>query len=194
MFFKILMALGLGLILQQSDVVYTTDYLNIREEPSLESNISKILSPNTELKRIEKGEKWDAVLIDDKEYFVSNEYITDLPPKKEDIVKIFYIENNNEVPEKGKFIGNFKLTAYCSCSKCCGEWSGGLTSSGTVPTINKTVACNSIAAGTKIFIDDQLYIVEDTGNMKNDIIDIYMESHEAALNFGVRNADVYLAK
>ena len=26
---------------------------------------------------------------------------------------------------QGKYLGRFKLTAYCSCSICCGKWSGG---------------------------------------------------------------------
>lgn len=193
MFFKKLMILSLGLILS-SDKVYTTDYLNLRTEPSLNSEICKVLTPNTELERIDEGEEWDKVLINETEYYVSNKYITDLKPKEEDIVKIYYVNNENDNPEKGEYLGNFKLTAYCSCSSCCGKNGGKLTSSGTIPTVNRTVACNSISAGTKIFIEDQLYIVEDTGNMASNVIDIYMESHESALNFGVKNADVYLAK
>ena len=89
-------------------------------------------------------------------------------------------------------IGTYKLTAYCPCSKCCGKWAGGNTASGTVPTQGRTVACNTLAAGTRININGNDYIVEDTGNMKGNVIDIFFNSHQEALNFGVRYAEVFV--
>jgi 3D (Asp-Asp-Asp) domain-containing protein len=77
-------------------------------------------------------------------------------------------------------IGTYKLTAYCPCSKCCGKWAGGNTSSGTVPTQGRTVACNTLAAGTRVNINGNDYIVEDTGNMKGNVIDIFFNSHQEA--------------
>ena len=89
-------------------------------------------------------------------------------------------------------LGKHKITAYCSCEKCCGEWSKyNKTASGTVPKQGRTVACNSLNFGTEIIIKGKKYIVEDTGNMKNNHIDIYFSSHEEALEFGVQNAKVY---
>ena len=90
-------------------------------------------------------------------------------------------------------LGEHKLTAYCSCEKCCGKWSKyNKTASGTTPKQGRTVACNSLDFGTKIMINGEEYIVEDTGNMKSDNhIDIYFSSHEEALKFGVQNAEVY---
>ena len=89
-------------------------------------------------------------------------------------------------------LGTYKLTAYCACSKCCGKWAGGNTSSGTVPTQGRTVACNTLPAGTKISINGHDYIVEDTGNMKGNVIDIFFNSHQEALNFGVKYAEVFV--
>ena len=90
-------------------------------------------------------------------------------------------------------LGEHKLTAYCSCEKCCGKWSKyNKTASGTTPKQGRTVASNSLDFGTKIMINGEEYIVEDTGNMKSDNhIDIYFSSHDEALKFGVQNAEVY---
>ena len=89
-------------------------------------------------------------------------------------------------------IGDYKLTAYCSCERCCGKWSQfNKTASGTTPQQGRTVACNSLEFGTRIVINGSIYTVEDTGNMGNNVIDIYFNSHEAALSFGVQYAEVH---
>lgn len=106
-----------------------------------------------------------------------------LPPVVEQII---------QAPEP-IYLGTYKLTAYCSCSKCCGKWGGKRTSSGTIPTVGRTVGCNSLPAGTRILINGHEYTVEDTGNMRNNVIDIYMGSHQAARNFGVQhNVPVFM--
>lgn len=92
-------------------------------------------------------------------------------------------------------LGEYKLTAYCSCEKCCGKWSEfNKTASGTTPEQGRTVACNLLEFGTEIVINGEKYTVEDTGNMKEKIIDIYFNSHEEALNFGVQYAEVFKIK
>ena len=89
-------------------------------------------------------------------------------------------------------IGDYKLTAYCSCERCCGKWSQfNKTASGTTPQQGRTVACNSLEFGTRIVINGSIYTVEDTGNMGANVIDIYFNSHEAALSFGVQYAEVH---
>ena len=88
-------------------------------------------------------------------------------------------------------IGEYRLTAYCGCEKCCGKWSKyNLTASGTTPQQDRTVACNSLEFGTELIINGKKYIVEDRGGMKGNTIDIYFNSHEAALAFGVQYAKV----
>lgn len=81
----------------------------------------------------------------------------------------------------------YKVTAYCSCSKCCGK-SNGRTASGTKATAGRTVAASSkFAFGTKLNINGQVYTVEDRGGAINgNRIDIYVNSHAAALAWGVR--------
>lgn len=81
----------------------------------------------------------------------------------------------------------YKITAYCSCSKCCGK-STGRTASGTKATAGRTVAASSkFAFGTKLNINGHIYTVEDRGGAINgNKIDIYVNSHAAALAWGVR--------
>ena len=81
----------------------------------------------------------------------------------------------------------YKITAYCSCSKCCGK-STGRTASGTQATAGRTVAASSkFAFGTKLNIGGHTYTVEDRGGaITGNRIDIYVDSHSAALQWGVR--------
>lgn len=94
-----------------------------------------------------------------------------------------------------ELVGTFELTAYCSCSYCCGN-SDGITKSGTHVTEGRTVACNSIPLGTVIYIEGYgTYTVEDTGAMGDNVIDVYFNSHQTALEFGRQyDIKVYIVK
>lgn len=90
----------------------------------------------------------------------------------------------------GTYLGRFKLTGYCSCSICTGQWSGGSTASGTAPTAGRTIAMGGVPFGTKLMINGQVYTVEDRGTAYGHV-DIFCSSHSEALSFGVQYADVY---
>ena len=81
----------------------------------------------------------------------------------------------------------YKITAYCSCSKCCGRATG-RTASGTKATAGRTVAASGkFAFGTKLNIGGHIYTVEDRGGAVNgNKIDIYVNSHAEALQWGVK--------
>ena len=85
----------------------------------------------------------------------------------------------------------YKITAYCPCSKCCGK-STGRTASGTKATAGRTVAASSkFAFGTKLNIGGHVYTVEDRGGaVKGNKIDIFVNSHAEALQWGVRYLNV----
>jgi len=92
------------------------------------------------------------------------------------------------------YLGQFVATAYCSCSLCTGAYSSGYTASGTWATEGRTVACNIYPFGTRLMIDGNIYVVEDNGwSPYGDAwVDLFFDSHEAALAYGCRTVDVYL--
>lgn len=82
----------------------------------------------------------------------------------------------------------FEATAYCACSKCCGEWADGITASGTKATSKRTIAVDTsiIPLGSEVEIEGLgTYMAEDTGSaIKGKLIDLYFDTHEEALKFG----------
>ena len=105
-------------------------------------------------------------------------------------------------------IGEYRLTAYCGCSKCCGIWGENrpLDENGKpiVYTANMTVAkegvtiaadINVLPYGTEVIIDGHRYIVQDRGgSITGNRIDIYFESHQTALEFGVQYKEVFIER
>lgn len=97
-------------------------------------------------------------------------------------------------------LGEFKITHYCACTKCCGKWADGITATGTKATEGRTIAVdpNVIPYGTEVTIryadgTEHTYIAEDCGGaIKGNRIDVYMDSHGAALEAGVKYGDVFL--
>ena len=86
-----------------------------------------------------------------------------------------------------EFIGSYELTAYIATGNPC--------ASGVYPTVNHTVACNSLPLGTKIYIDGiGEFVVEDTGGMAGNVIDIFVSDYSTAINFGRQVSDVYVIK
>lgn len=79
-----------------------------------------------------------------------------------------------------------KTTAYCSCKVCCGH-SHGITRSGRAAKEGLTVASDTYYGKMVILYDEEMnflgiYECMDTGV---EYLDIYMESHEEAQEFGV---------
>ncbi len=89
----------------------------------------------------------------------------------------------------------FKVTAYCSCAKCCGKVTG-RTASGTHAVAGQTVAASGqFAFGTKLNINGKEYTVEDRGGaIQGNRIDIYMNSHAEAMAWGVKYLPVQVVE
>ena len=104
------------------------------------------------------------------------------------------VEEENAPESEITCLGTWTCTAYCGCPECCGDYATGYTASGTVATEGRTIACNVLPFGTQVMIDGCVYTVEDTGwsPYGDNWIDIYFDSHEAALNFGVQMKEVYI--
>ena len=100
-----------------------------------------------------------------------------------------------EEPERVS-LGTFTVYAYCSCPRCCGQWSGGPTASGVMPEEGRTVAADwdVLPAGTEIYLDGIGWrTVEDTGSgINGNKLDLYMDSHQDALEWGVQEVEVFV--
>lgn len=98
-------------------------------------------------------------------------------------------------------LGTFKVTAYCSCKSCCGSWATnrpngivyGASGNVLIPNYSIAVDPDVIPYGTVVYIDGLPYVAHDCGgSIKGNSIDLYMSSHEEALNWGVQYKDVYI--
>lgn len=113
-----------------------------------------------------------------------------------------------EPPKPTKtYIGEFTVTAYCPCEKCCGEWAqnrpNGIvyTASGAEAKEGITVgaAWDVIPKGTKIEIAGLgERIVQDRPSdwviekYEGKILEVYFESHQAALEYGKQTVKVWI--
>lgn len=99
----------------------------------------------------------------------------------------------------GEPLGEFKLTAYCPCMKCCGK-TDGITSTGTTAAEGRTIAVDPrlIPYGSTVTIyfadgTSHTYTAEDCGGaIKENRIDVFFDDHQAAREFGVQTAYVYM--
>lgn len=96
-------------------------------------------------------------------------------------------------------LGEFKLTAYCACEKCCGKAPSdpyyGITAYGYQVTAGRTIAVDPkvIPIGSEVVINGHTYIAEDVGGaIKENRVDIYFNTHQEALEFGVQYAEVFI--
>lgn len=83
----------------------------------------------------------------------------------------------------------FTVTAYCPCEKCCGAYANGYTATGEKATQGVTIAADPdvLPMGTEIELDGHTYTVQDTGGaIAGNRLDLYFDSHEDALRWGVR--------
>lgn len=102
-----------------------------------------------------------------------------------------------EAQPKLESLGEFTLTAYCGAACCCGQYANGLTATGTTATEGRTIAVDPrvIPYGSKVIINGHEYIAEDCGGaIKGNRIDVYFDSHAAALDFGRQTAEVYIVR
>lgn len=92
---------------------------------------------------------------------------------------------------------NYTITAYCSCSKCCGSYANNrkngivVGAEGTDLIAGYSAANNELSFGTVLNVDGYgvVEIQDRTSNWidkkyNGKIIDIYFDSHEKALEFG----------
>lgn len=119
------------------------------------------------------------------------------------IETIAYIEEIETAEPEKEFLGNFRITAYCSCKKCCGKWAdnrpNGIVygASGEELKAGHSVA-STLPFGTELHIDGLGdYVVQDrfaswvVEKYGQNIVDVYFDNHEEACQFGLKYLDVY---
>lgn len=96
----------------------------------------------------------------------------------------------------GASLGEFDITYYCACEKCC-DVETGLTATGTQVSEGRTIAVDPsvIPYGTQVIIGGHVFTAEDCGGaIKKNRIDIYVNSHEKASDLGRTKAEVFLLR
>lgn len=130
-------------------------------------------------------------------------YSASMQPNTGDVVLLESPVPSEPEPES---LGEFVLTAYCPCVKCCGEWSAEhpsrvgtdyiqKTASGTIPAAGRTISVDTsvIPFGTTVIIRGREYVAEDRGGaIKGNRIDIFFDDHDEALEFGRQTAEVFI--
>ena len=105
-------------------------------------------------------------------------------------------------------LGEFVITAYCPCEKCCGVWGKNrptdgegkpiiYTASGEIAKQGVTIAVDPdvIPYGTQVIINGHEYIAQDCGgSIQNNKIDIYFSNHEEANKYGEQTFEVFICE
>jgi len=171
------------------ETVYTTTALNCRNQPSMSGSVIKTYPRGTKLETIGCDGNWIQVYDGSVQGWCYGKYLAGNAQTKTTLAD----ENSDSL----EYIGVYKLTGYCSCSKCCGGW-GSKTASGAPATVGVTVAAPSnLKFGTKLYIEGVGYrIVQDRGGaIKGNKLDVFVESHSACYAANInKKAKVYIVR
>lgn len=90
-----------------------------------------------------------------------------------------------------------RVTAYCPCPKCCGEYSDGITACGHKirPGDVFVAADRRFAFQTEMVIEgygnsQPVKVLDRGGAIKGNKLDVFFMTHQEALEWGVRHIDV----
>jgi len=90
-----------------------------------------------------------------------------------------------------------RVTAYCPCAKCCGQFADGITANGhRIADGDRFVAADrQYAFGTELIIPGYhngrpVKVLDRGGAIKGNKLDVFFNTHEEALEWGVRYLDV----
>ena len=105
-------------------------------------------------------------------------------------------ESNTEQPEEWESI-RMRVTAYCPCPKCCGEYSDGVTACGYKirPGDTFVAADRRYSFGTEMLIPGYsngraVKVLDRGGAIKGNRLDVFFATHQEALEWGVKYLEV----
>ena len=97
-------------------------------------------------------------------------------------------------------LGVYRVTAYCPCEKCCGAYSRGdhyrQTANGhrIQPGEKLVAAPKSFSFGTLLDVPGygrSVPVLDRGGAIKGRKLDVFFPTHQAALNWGVKNVEIF---
>ena len=156
------------------------------------ASIKTLLKTNVEFSTSHAGE-FAKFIIAEKEKAKKEAEVKALAEKKKQ-QEMAEQKAERSAKSNGSNLGVFKITHYCSCGVC-NPGNSGRTATGTNITPGRTVAVDRsiIPLGSRVSINGQVYIAEDTGVFGRKI-DVAANSHSEAYQKGVYNAEVILLK
>ena len=84
----------------------------------------------------------------------------------------------------------WRVTAYCPCEKCCGQFADGITASGHVIQEGDKFAAGPKEIPFNTILDIPGYgavpVLDRGGAIKNKRLDVFFPTHKEALEWGVR--------
>lgn len=104
--------------------------------------------------------------------------------------------DNNKTIDQWETV-KIRVTAYCPCPKCCGEYSDGITANGHKinPGDTFVAADKKYSFGTEMIIpgynnSEPVKVLDRGGAIQGNRLDVFFATHQEALEWGVRNLDV----
>ena len=167
------------------DNLIATANLNVRSGPSTSNSIIGVVYKGDNVSIVEKTNNyWYKVkLSNGKIGYCSATYLK----SKEELESV-----TNKPGSSDDISYSMEVISYA-------YYTGTITATGTKPTFGRTIAVDPtvIPYGTRVYIPefDKTFIAEDCGGgIKGNKIDIYMNTEQDCLNWGVRNITIYILK
>jgi 3D (Asp-Asp-Asp) domain-containing protein len=105
-------------------------------------------------------------------------------------------ETGSEPSDEWRIV-RMRVTGYCPCSKCCGEFADGITANGHKirPGDTFVAADKRYSFGTEMVIEgynngQAVKVLDRGGAIKGNKLDAFFHTHQEALEWGVRHIDV----
>jgi len=93
-----------------------------------------------------------------------------------------------------EYLGDWTISFYCNCEACCGQWAGGATASGAMPSAWWTAATSGLDFGTIVYVDGLgTFEIQDRGTDYG-WLDVFVSDHGEALANGLQTRSVYIVR